>query len=143
MVPFQAFLTCVGNSTAAYAAYRIAISNGWKSPIPQLNFLSSSTVEDEASSMAKMQKVEGENPSLVGFEDLGDVLSEDTDYNFLIKLFVGCALASYAIKYGELFFGTFFEANLYIGFSFILIPTLLNCLKWYKRSADPNFDGWF
>lgn len=137
-------MTCVGNITAAYAAYRIAISNGWKSPITQLNFLSSSKVEeDEASPSGEMQIIDGGSPSLVGFEDLGDVLSEDTDYTFLIKLFAGCAVASYVIKYGELFFGTFFEANLYIGFSFILIPTLLNCLKWYKRSSDPTFEGWF
>lgn len=29
LVPLQAFLTCVGNITAAVAAYRIAVSNGW------------------------------------------------------------------------------------------------------------------
>jgi hypothetical protein len=44
-----------------------------------------------------------ESESLIGFEDLGAVLAEDTDYSFLIKLFVGCAAASYAIKYGETF----------------------------------------
>lgn len=30
LVPLQAFLTCLGNITAMFATYRIAISNGWR-----------------------------------------------------------------------------------------------------------------
>ena len=99
------------------------------------------------------QKVE-ESSSLIGFEDLGDALAGDTDYTFLIKLFAGCAVASYVIKYGELAAnfppsllvednGGGGVNNLLLGLSFILIPSLLNAFKWYKRSLDPTFEGWF
>lgn len=154
LVPLQAFLTCVGNTTAAYAAYRIAISNGWKVPdvfADKLGFLNGDSDSSSNSNDANLvpvttnvddTKVE-ESASLIGFEDLGDALKDDKDYTFLIKLFAGCAVASYAIKYGELLFDFPFDANLGLGLSIIIIPSLLNAFKWYKRSLDPTFEGWF
>ncbi len=139
LVALQAFLTTVGNSTAAFAAWRIAISNGWKAPEP-LSFLN----VDENTNINEIEIAKtDESPSLVGFEDLGDALAEDNDYTFLIKLFVGCGVASYVIKYGELFFDFPFEANVYAGLAFIFVPSMLNAFKWYKRSQDPTFEGWF
>jgi len=144
LVPIQAFLTCVGNTTAAYAAYRIAISNGWEAPIEQLSFLSSKSVATQTEdNQLNIRGGVKESSSLIGFEDLGDALAEDTDYTFLIKLFGGCAVASYAIKYGEIFFDFPFEANLLLSLLVILVPSLLNAFKWYKRSLDPTFEGWF
>lgn len=139
LVSLQAFLTCVGNTTAAYAAWRIAISNGWVAP-EKLAFLNASSTQ--GGDVAKTRSFE-ESPSLVGFEDLGDALAEDNDYTFLIKLFGGCAVAAYAIKYGELLFDFPFDANVYAGLAFIFIPSMLNAFKWYKRSKDPTFEGWF
>jgi len=139
LVPLQALLTCVGNSTAAYAAYRIAISNGWQAPNDMLSFLTSGESEAKPEEEVALK----ESASLIGFEDIGDALAKDNDYSFLIKLFAGCAVASYVIKYGEIFFNFPFEANLFLGLSFILVPTLLNTFKWYKRSLDPTFEGWF
>ena len=155
LVPLQAFLTCVGNTTAAYAAYRIAVSNGWKmeednTPLyNQFKFLVKekeqgggvAAADDESENNVVSKK--GESSSLLGFEDLGDALANDSDYIFLVKLFAGCALVSYAIKYGELLFDFPFEANLGLGVSVILIPSFLNAFKWYKRSLDPTFEGWF
>ena len=131
----------MGNTTAAYAAYRIAISNGWKIPIENLAFFNEN--DSLITKKNKLADVQKESQSLIGFEDLGDALAEDTDYSFLLKLFGGCAIASYAIKYGELFFDFPFDANLFLGLSIILIPSLLNAFKWYKRSLDPSFEGWF
>mmetsp|Transcript_33766 Transcript_33766/g.40445 ORF Transcript_33766/g.40445 Transcript_33766/m.40445 type:complete len:190 (+) Transcript_33766:153-722(+) len=144
LVPLQAFLTCVGNTSAAYAAYRIAISNGWEAPIEQLSFLSSKSgaainEDDQVVVSSNMR----EASSLIGFEDLGDALAKDNDYSFLIKLFGSCAVASYAIKYIPLFFDFPFSANFLLSLSVILIPSLLNAFKWYKRSLDPTFEGWF
>jgi hypothetical protein len=179
MVPLQAFLTLFGNTTAAYAAYRLAISNGWN---PQ-SFLSESTGgenmflqqgrDDSANipsdrSDKAWEEEEGtrklastmigivpnfENnsltapPSLIGFEDLGDALSKDTDYTFLVKLFVGCAIASYVVKYAELQvdfpFWTSSEQRLLLALLFVFIPSALNAFKWYQRSRDPSFEGWF
>lgn len=146
LVPLQALLTCVGNTTAAIAAYRIARSNGWTPSIDEgyiamadkLTF--SSPTKDE---IVVPPSRKDESESLVGFEDLGAALAGDTDYSFLIKLFLGCAVASYGIKYGELFFDFPYEANVYLGFAVIGIPSALNAFKWYKRSQDPTFEGWF
>jgi len=140
LVAFQAFLTCVGNSTAAYAAWRIAVSNGWKAP-EKLSFLNGS--DEIEAKVVSVVDVSVESPSPMGFEDLGDALAKDNDYIFLVKLFVGCAAASYVIKYGELLVDFPVVANPYAGFAFVLVPSLLNTFKWYKRSQDPAFEGWF
>jgi hypothetical protein len=140
MVPLQAFLTCVGNTTAAYAALRIALSNGWTPPFKQLEAtVATQTYSDETAQLKSRE----EASSLVGFEDLGEALSGDNDYTFLIKLFVGCAVGSYALKYGETFFSFPFDANVYLALAFVGIPSGLNAFKWYKRSQDPSFEGWF
>lgn len=141
LVPLQAMLTCVGNITAAYAAYRIAVSNGWSADwadrfAPTL--FPPTADEDDGVSISKE-----ESPTLLGFEDLGDALAGDTDYSFIIKLFAGCAIASYAIKYGELLFQFPIDASVYLSMTIILLPSLLNAFKWYKRSQDPSFEGWF
>jgi len=52
-------------------------------------------------------------------------------------------VASYAIKYGELFFDFPFMASPYTALAFIFVPSMLNAFKWYKRSLDPTFEGWF
>jgi len=141
LVPLQAFLTCVGNITAAFAAYRIAISNGWKVPEFLSSYIEASSMEGEH--LLPPNSKADESASLIGFEDLGEALSEDNDYTFLIKLFLGCAGASYLLKYGELLFDFPFDANISLGFAFIAVPSILNALKWYKRSQDPSFEGWF
>jgi len=151
MVPIQAFLTCIGNTTAAYATYRLAISNGWRPSgwiLNSLNLIPGYEVpqalnvnEQECKQSSKEKSLE--SASLVGFEDLGEALASDTDYTFLIKLFAGCALASYLVKYGELVLDFPFSQNLALGVALVLLPSALNAFKWYKRSQDPTFEGWF
>lgn len=144
LVPLQALFTCVGNTTAMYAAWRIAVSNGWKSPWTQLSFLNNSLNESEGSASNEFNdRMEQESESLVGFEDLGEALSSDSDNTFLVKLFVGSAVASYLIKYGEPWFDFPYEADANLALLIIVIPSLLNGFKWYKRSQDPEFEGWF
>lgn len=149
LVPLQALLTCVGNTTAAIAAYRIARSNGWKPTNVDDRWTawadsitSAPTIESSATDGSLVLE-RRETESLVGFEDLGQALAGDDDYSFLLKLFAGCAVASYAIKYGEIFFGFPFTANLDAGLAFIIVPSLLNAYKWYRRGQDPTFEGWF
>ena len=146
LVPLQAFLTCVGNTTAAYAAFRIAISSGWK---PNWSIFPDSLERSIRNSMlvdttdASSLVDESQSQSLVGFEDLGEVLANDNDLAFIIKLFGGCALFSYLIKYGETFFDFPFEASIPLSFSLILLPSALNAYKWNRRSQDSSFEGWF
>ena len=148
LVPLQALLTCIGNTTAAIAAYRIAVSNGWTADwADRFTGFLNPFQDDEAERMAlaatRDKTSREESPSLVGFEDLGDALAGDNDYTFLLKLFAGSAAASYALKYGELWFPQPFEANVYLGLAFIFIPSMLNAYKWNRRSQDPDFEGWF
>ena len=116
LVPLQAALTFLGNTTAMYAAYRIAISNGWTVPSSwgpeswsahggdapfvervkdgeegRRNVVVVMGAEDSRSSSSTSSS--SSSSSLVGFEDLGDALAEDDDYSFLAKLFAGCAVA--------------------------------------------------
>eukprot|EP00579_Thalassiosira_antarctica_P006743 CAMPEP_0201884682 /NCGR_PEP_ID=MMETSP0902-20130614/17492_1 /ASSEMBLY_ACC=CAM_ASM_000551 /TAXON_ID=420261 /ORGANISM="Thalassiosira antarctica, Strain CCMP982" /LENGTH=462 /DNA_ID=CAMNT_0048413683 /DNA_START=58 /DNA_END=1446 /DNA_ORIENTATION=+ len=139
LVPLQAFLTFVGNTTAMIAAYRIAVSNGWTVPWGEIPFLDAS--EDDSDYDAGI--IREDSQTLVGFEDLGDALAKDNDYIFLVKLFAGCAVASYVVKYGEIWFDFPFQSELNIALAFIFIPSLLNAYKWWKRSQDPTFDGFF
>lgn len=139
LVPLQAFLTCVGNITACLAAYRIAKSNGWDVPWGQIPVLH----ESDGDSFNNDAFNREESQSLVGFEDLGDALASDNDYTFIVKLFAGCAIASYVVKYGEVWFDFPFEPELNVALAFIFLPSLLNAFKWYKRSLDPSFEGWF
>ena len=148
MVPLQAFLTCLGNVTAAYAAFRIAKSEGWKletefdGALAWINNLVNAD-ESTAGEIKGSTAPREESQSLVGFEDLGNALAGDTDFSFVIKLFAGCAVASYAVKYGETFFDFPYDANIFLGLAVILIPSALNAFKWYKRGLDPTFEGWF
>ena len=50
---------------------------------------------------------------------------------------------SYVVKCGEVFFDFPFESELSVALAFIFIPSMLNAFKWYKRSQDPSFEGWF
>lgn len=147
LIPLQALLTTIGNTTAAYAAWRIAQSAGWRPTwLPaEWQFWSDEIAQAQQEEVAAKQQELQQEPSasFVGFEDLGQALAADNDYSFLAKLFVGSALASYVIKYGEVYFDFPFEANVFAGLSFILIPSLLNAYKWNQRSKDPSFEGWF
>jgi hypothetical protein len=163
LLPLQAALTCVGNTSAAYAAYRIARSNGYQLNVPFLPPLwldlpppaTTNGISERASrsastsptslSASKKESESSESSSLVGvgFEDLGDALANDNDYSFFLKLFAGCAVASYAIKYGETFFQFPYEGNVYLALAIIVVPTALNAAKWNRRSQDSTFQGWF
>lgn len=150
LVPLQAFLTCVGNVTAAYAAWRIANSNAWVPDIelvvprklPNLGGVlpSSPVLETRLKDAALISEYKMLfNPQLMK----NGLMSAGNDYGFLVKLFAGCAVASYAIKYGETWFSFPYEADLVAALSFIGIASSLNAFKWYQRSQDPSFDGWF
>jgi hypothetical protein len=52
-------------------------------------------------------------------------------------------MISYIVKYGEVWFDFPFQSDLNVALAFIFLPSMLNAFKWYKRSQDPSFDGWF
>ena len=161
LVPLQALLTLVGNSTAAYAAYRLARANGWSgrqllSELPpalasQLPAAAAAALEADAPTAAPARDGAGAGAGagaeggagLIGFEDLADAWSADGNAVFVAKLIGGCGLASYVVKYGELAAHPPFEHPEALALAVIVLPTLLNGLKWRRRSEDEWFDGWF
>lgn len=110
LVPLQAALTLFGNSTAMYAAYRLAVSNGWTFPSSWRSFLGEIPFLPGFDDAERRGEVENtliwrktievevgtrQSPftsSLAGFEDLGDALAGDNNYLFVVKLLVGCAI---------------------------------------------------
>ena len=111
LVPLQAALTLFGNSTAMYASYRLAVSNGWTVPSSWRSFLGELPFLPDYDDMSEQKgeientliwrnAIEGEvgmqqsqfSSTLAGFEDLGEALSGDNNYFFVIKLFMGCAI---------------------------------------------------
>jgi len=172
LLPAQAALTCVGNTCCAFAAYRIALAGGWSwegtkaqawqgtavsetdAPPTGLQTMAADTelwqspgsgvatirvAPVAAADKARTPLAHTPGPVLLHFEDLGD-----SQLGFVGKLFGGCLLACYLLKYGELTQLDFFHSgSLGAAVACIAVPTLLNVLKWAKRSQDPDFDGWF
>ena len=133
VVAMQAFLTVVGNSTCALAAYRIAKEG------ERLGFAT-----PEASAINAT--ADGEPPevidisigkeSLKGWEDLSAAWSTDSDAVLLLKLALVSVVASAGVKYGSLLVDFPFEPSLWLAFSIIFVPTLLNCAKWKQLSEQ-------
>jgi len=164
LVALQAALTCVGNTTVAYAAWLLARSNGWSTEdlprylqgtlawLPDLEQEGTGGVTRVAEEVAvkgdgarggAVAREKGEEGvrglALAGFEDLGEALSLDNDWLFVGKLVALSLAASYLVKYGELFRPFPFEDQgaPTKALLFILVPTVLNVLKWASRSANP------
>jgi hypothetical protein len=153
-VALQAGCTCLGNTTMAYAMYRLAVASGWT--------LSDGRSDAEALYARwvlreDVEAVETETPSLVtaapssttasllGWEDLGDAWALDSDAFFLGKLLALSAFLAYVVKYAPpLIPGSIVDGwagagdGVHSGAAalVIVVPTLLNCAKWYQRSQE-------
>ena len=56
----------------------------------------------------------------------------------IAKLFVVSTAFSAAVKWGSLEVDLPFEPNIWIAFAIVFGPTLLNCAKWQKISAEED-----
>jgi hypothetical protein len=135
LVALQAMLTCLGNTTAAYAVWRIARSNGWT---PHLGVLSQ-WMDLPPMETSNGRERAGPPPtviSLYGLPTLNDDLPLDGDFVYFAKLLGGSLLLSYAIKYGETSLSFPFDLDLAAALSVIGSLTALNAYNWYKRSQS-------
>jgi hypothetical protein len=109
MVVLQSFLTLFGNSTMAFAAYRVY-----------------------AYEKDRIEKGIPETPAIT----LPPL--EENDNVFLLNMFIKSLILSVIVKYGELAFDFPFqvEANTLIAASFIVLPTAANIVKWKMRSSS-------
>ena len=118
VVTTQAGLTCLGNLTLAFAAWRLAVSNGWT--FGELN-----PFRDKENELSLSPSSE-----LVTYE------SKDTDFSLGVKLFSLTVFCSYLTKYGELAFNTPYSGNLLLAGAMILTPPAVVAGVLYKSSGE-------
>lgn len=132
LVAIQAALTCFGNGTMAYAAYRISKFDKRDASIED----SAEAVLPADANLRNKQNVAA--PSLVGFEDLASGLGNDSNVLFLGKLLALSAVGSVAVKYGELYVDGVFQPAPAAALAIIIVPSVLNIAKWAVRSKAPE-----
>ena len=102
------------------------------------------TVETEAPTVVQAAP-SSTTASLLGWEDLGDAWARDSDAFFLGKLLALSAFLAYVVKYTPpLIPGSIVDGWNSVGDGVhsgaaalvIVVPTLLNCAKWYQRSQE-------
>eukprot|EP00965_Chrysotila_dentata_P149039 4922669-Pleurochrysis_carterae.AAC.1 len=79
---------------------------------------------------------EARSEGLVGFEDLGETWSADSDAAFFGKLLAGCLALSYLVKYLGMYIQPPTELLPAVALALVFVPSLLNALKWQRRSQD-------
>ena len=135
VVAMQAFLTIVGNTTCAIAAYRIAQEGARESKALETNpQIDDKAVDEEP----EVIEISIGSESMKGWEDLSAAWSADSDAVLLLKLALVSVVASAGVKYGSLLVDFPFEPNVWLAFSIIFIPTLLNCAKWKQVSDEDS-----
>ena len=181
-VALQAGMTCIGNTTLAFACLRLALASGWTwdmgkddaaRALASINadlgklLSSSSSSDDDAAAGSGASDATGDGmrangadagtpgsyggigeevgATLVGWEDLGDAWSKDSDVGFLLKLAALSGGLAYFVKYtpalvpgavAGAWAGLPDEAVSAAALAVIVIPTALNCAKWNARSKE-------
>jgi hypothetical protein len=78
----------------------------------------------------------GGGGGLVGWEDLSSAWAVDSDAVLLLKLAAASTAVSAAVKWGELEVDFPFEPSVWLAFSLVFGPTILNCVKWGQISKE-------
>lgn len=132
VVLLQAALTLLGNCTLAFAAYRLAASNGWRPSLPSLGGDEQAETGVDAQPPTPSSATEAPMPvdaGAGGAEGLATVLLWSLG-------------ASYVLKYGGAALPVTQEAPALGALLLILGPTSLNVWKWNERSKTPgDFKG--
>eukprot|EP00746_Dinoflagellata_sp_MGD_P166694 gnl/MRDRNA2_/MRDRNA2_96766_c0_seq1.p1 gnl/MRDRNA2_/MRDRNA2_96766_c0~~gnl/MRDRNA2_/MRDRNA2_96766_c0_seq1.p1 ORF type:complete len:759 (+),score=145.04 gnl/MRDRNA2_/MRDRNA2_96766_c0_seq1:48-2324(+) len=129
LVLLQSALTFIGNSCLAFAAYRIAASNGWEFSLPSFGGGEQGEATDGATSSSATEALVPVD------EDVGKAGS-------LATIFAYTFIASYVIKYGGAALPVTSEAPEWLAFLIIAAPTAFNVYKWDERSkTGGDFNG--
>jgi hypothetical protein len=128
----HALLPVVGQTSCALASYRIAKEGERMLASPPTTTEPETDVNDEV----EIIEISIGNESLKGWEDLSAAWAADSDAVLLLKLALVSAVASAGVKYGSLLVDFPFEPNLWVAYSIIFVPTLLNCAKWKQLSDE-------
>jgi len=148
IVASQAGLTVIGNATCAAAAYRIAKQTGADVRMPWAKNEGEATggeeegeAREEAAAVSPAAAVGGADElgvesALVGWENLGQAWSADSDAALVVKLAVVSAALSAVVKWGSLAVDFPFEPNVWLAFAVVFGPTALNATKWGQISKE-------
>lgn len=135
LLPLQAALTAVGNTCCAYAAWRVAAEGGWRFEGAVARW------RDGGEDGAADTPAPAGAPASAQPRALSETALEAAP--FIAELFGFCLLGCYVLKYGELFaLPSVQSAGIGSACAAILGLTTLNVVKWARRSADPEIDGW-
>ena len=144
LVALQALLTVIGNSTMAFAAYRIwqwEKDQGWYSArgtereleaeIDRLN------IQRDAEEISILLGKEAVAVSQ-GKNEEENKLVDSTNTLFAIQMFTTSMVLSFIVKYGELYLEAPFAVGQMskVAALCIFLPTLLNISKWALRSKN-------
>lgn len=129
LVSLQAFLTLLGNTTVAIAAYRIAISNGWT--LGELNPFPKSEVSPEGIAIDEASAV----PYNV-------VAAKESDLQLVAKLAALTIGSSYLLKYGELAFDLpLTENGIVAGAMVFSVPAITGYLYYNRGKEEGGGEG--
>lgn len=123
VVALQAGLTCLGNATMGIAAFRMYQEG------KRLGIGSEEDGDEDAVSVLAGSKAL-QTPSSTSFLE--------TDAFLLLKLLAVSTAVSAAVKWGSLFVDFPFEPSLFLAYSMIVFPTMLNVNAWKNLSDDPT-----
>jgi Protein of unknown function (DUF2499)/Protein of unknown function (DUF3593) len=134
LVTLQAGLTCLGNATMAFAAYRIYQYG------KSTRRASSPTVgaAQESHDTRFVTEKSSAFSGFIGFEDLGDALRKDSNTGFVLKLFILSAIGSGIVKWGSLAVDGVFNPDPNAALALVFVPSFLNMAKWAVRSRKPD-----
>lgn len=124
LVALQGLLTCIGNTTMAFAAWRI-----WAAAAPA-GAGAGAGGEEEGAAAAATAAAEVPKP-----------VKLKSDNDFWVELLAYTFIGSILIKWGELYLNFPFEDNILPALAMIFIPTCLNIAKWTVRSQGGEDTG--
>ena len=141
IVLLQAALTLLGNTTLAFAAWRLAASNGWTFTLPK--FGDSAGEEDDQAAVA----AEGQRSQAPGVaaSDAAAVDSSGGDASGLLLVLAASIVGSYVIKYGETLLPFVADGDSpavpIVATLMVVTATGFNCWKWFQRSREEGDFG--
>jgi len=157
VVLLQAALTLIGNTTLAFAAYRLAISNGYTFSLPLLGDASNAdtstaTTVNTATAISTGKSAASPTASLSAAAVNSEAVNSEAvnasggDLSGLLIVLGWSIIGSYIIKYGETLLPFVVDAD---SLAVPLIASLMigsatgfNCWKWRQRSQDEaDFGG--
>jgi len=136
LVDLQAGLTCLGNITLAIAAYRIAVSNGWK--FDDLIPFSNSQNSETKTSIKESEVIPLRTDTLV-------YQNAESELSLLLKLTFLTISTAYVVKYGELALDLPFSTtpNPLIPLALVFAPAILTAKFFADRSSIEDDNDMF